>query len=385
MNYQRTSTSSSTPNSSSLPHHPPPVTCGTAPLATADALAGFANGYQVDPRLTALIPGFDAPFFQAGLAGYSDAAMRIMARRHGCPYCMTEALLDRMLLDGGKARKQADLEVLRHNVPASAEDRPLGGQIIGAEADEMATAARILVDLGYDVIDVNLACPVKKIGRKFRGGHFLSHPQNALAVLRAVRESVPNEIVTTVKLRRGADDNAPNSDADFLRIFEGAYEFGYAYAVVHGRTVKQKYNGPSNWDFLRQLVREHPDQIILGSGDIWSAADIFRMLSYTGVQAVSVARGCIGNPWLFRDARQLMDGLTPSPPTLAEQRSVLQQHFELCSAEHGEKLAGRLMRKFGIMFSVHHPNPASVKSEFIKTKNLSDWQRVIDLHYEHAN
>ncbi len=322
----------------------------------------------------------DAPFFQAGLAGYSDAAMRIIARRHGAPYCITEALLDRMLLQGGKGLAKADLDVLADNVPATAEDHPLAGQIIGTEPHEMAAAGALLAGMGYEVIDVNLACPVKKIARKCRGGHFLSHPEDAIEVLKAVRDAVPDHIPTTVKLRRGSDDSNEAAD-NFERIFIALYELGYSWATVHGRTVVQKYIGPSRWAFLRDLTARHPDKIVFGSGDIWTAPDIFRMIEETGVKAVSVARGCIGNPWIFRQARQIMAGQSPTAPTIEEQRDVLLEHFSLSVAEHGEYAAGKLMRKFGIKFSDHHPQPEAVKNEFIKVHTIAQWKAVLDRWY----
>ncbi len=340
----------------------------------------FAAGYEIDRRLPATVPGFDAPFFQAGLAGYSDAAMRIVARRLGCPYCITEALLDRPLLDGGRGFLKADLEHQHANVPGGAEDHPLAGQIIGSDPAEMAQAAGLLAEQGFETIDVNLACPVKKIARKCRGGHFLAHPDESIPLLAAVRHAVPDSIPCTVKLRRAWDDT-PEAAADFQRIFDAVYDLGYAWATVHGRTVRQKYNGPSDWDVLRDIVQRHPDRVILGSGDIWEAADIFRMLRYTGVKAVSVARGAIGNPWIFRQARQLMVGLEPSQPTVEEQRRVLLEHFELALAVSGEKLAGRMMRKFGIMFSRHHPRAEEVRAEFISVNSPADWQAVLDAFY----
>src|SRR5262245_26243138 len=100
----------------------------------------------MDPRITALVPGFDAPFFQAGLAGYSDAAMRIIARRHGCPFCVTEALLDRTLLAGGRGFDKADLGELHDNIPGGEEDHPLAGQIMGSDPREMAAAALKMVE-----------------------------------------------------------------------------------------------------------------------------------------------------------------------------------------------------------------------------------------------
>lgn len=316
----------------------------------------------------------EAPFFQAGLAGYSDSAMRRVARRHGCPYAVTEAMLDLFLLNGGKGLRAAELDD---------EDHPIAGQLMGSHPHDMARAAKVLVGLGYDVIDVNLACPVKKIRRRCRGGHLMAHPDEAAAILRAVREAVPESVPCTVKLRRGSDDS-PQALANFHRIFEQVIALGYAAAVVHGRTVEQKYLGPARWEFLQQLVEQYgnvPNLVIGGSGDIWTARDIFRMIEQTGVRLVSVARGCIGNPWIFQQARALMRGQEPLEPTLDQQRQVLWQHFHLSVALHGETAAGRMMRKFGIKFARHHPDPEAVRQAFIRVQRVSDWHAVLERFY----
>ncbi|MCH8209769.1 MAG: tRNA-dihydrouridine synthase family protein [Planctomycetes bacterium] len=349
----------------------------------------IAEGMMLDSRISQLIPGFDAPFFQAGLAGYSDAAMRLVARRHGCPYCVTEALLDVTLINGGKGRVREDPDLLAaecgtgdpdENRAAGLDDHPIAGQIMGTNPDEMARGCEILVSMNYDVIDVNFACPVKKIRKRNRGGHLLTDPEGAIAVLQAVREVVPGHIPTSVKLRRSYDDT-PEMACNFDRIFNAAYELGYAWTTVHGRTVQQKYIGPSQWEFLRDLVKRHPDKIIFGSGDVFQAHDIFAMIEFTGVHAVGVARGCIGNPWIFRQARQLMAGEEPATPTLAEQRQALLEHFELSVRLHGERRASKMMRKFGIKFATHHPEPAKVKAEFIRCKSIADWHEVITQQY----
>ncbi|GAB4197545.1 MAG: tRNA-dihydrouridine synthase [Phycisphaeraceae bacterium] len=319
----------------------------------------------------------DAPFFQAGLAGYSDTAMRLIARRHGCPYCVTEALLDVFLIQGGRGLKAAELHE---------DDHPIAGQLMGSHPDEIAQGAKVLLKLGYDVIDVNLACPVKKIKKKSRGGHLLSVPDEAIAILDAVKQAVGDAAPCTVKLRRGSDDS-PKALDNFHRIFQAAIDLGYAGAVVHGRTVQQKYLGPSNWDFLRSLTRDYGSVegfTIGGSGDIWQARDIFRMIEQTGVRWVSVARGCIGNPWVFRQARALLAGdeqAADTPPTIFEQRDVLMAHFELSVATHGEQLASRLMRKFGIRFSRHHPQGEEVRQAFIEVMGLPQWRAVLDRYY----
>jgi tRNA-dihydrouridine synthase B len=352
-------------------------------------VAEIARGLAVDPRICAILPGFDAPFFQAGLAGYSDGAMRLVARRHGCPYCITEALLDRTLIGGGKGRRKELPDLLEEecglgdpeeNRIAGLHDHPIAGQIMGTTPHEMAEAAALLVRMNYDVVDVNLACPVKKMRKANRGGHCLTDPEQSIAILRAVREAVPSHVPCTVKLRRAFDDT-PEMAASFERIFNAAYDMGYSWATVHCRTVVQKYLGPGKWPFLTDLVQRHPDKIIFGSGDIWTVDDIFAMLEITGVHAVAVARGCIGNPWIFRQARQLIAGEEPTPPTLDEQRRALLEHFELSVALHGEKKASKMMRKFGIKFSVHHPNAEAVKLEFIRCKSVAEWRAVIDAHY----
>jgi len=386
----------------------------------ARATARAVGERGVDPRLTTLVPGFDAPFFQAGLAGYSDAAMRLIARRHGCPLCVTEALLDRTLLGGGRGFVKADLGDLADNVPGGAEDHPLVGQLMGSDPGEMAAAALKMIEQGarpgrayremaggaenghegtgarrhegergprsFAAIDVNLACPVKKVRSKARGGHWLAEPDGAIAILRAVRDAIPDGVPVTVKMRRSYDDT-PEMTRAFWRVFDGAYDAGCAWVTVHGRTVRQKYVGPSRWDVLRDVVRARPGRLVFGSGDVWAAPDIFRMIEYTGVAAVSVARGCIGNPWVFRQAREMMAGGEPATPTLAEQREVLEEHFELAMAVNhtlrdSEGFTARVMRKFAIRFAQHHPESETVRKRFIGVKTLEEWRGVLEDHYQ---
>ncbi|MCE9618290.1 MAG: tRNA-dihydrouridine synthase family protein [Planctomycetes bacterium] len=360
-----------------------------APRASREQAAEVARQFRMDPRIPATVPGFDAPFFQAGLAGYSDGAMRLVARRHGAPFCITEALLDRTLVNGGKGRRKEDPDLIasecglgevEDNQVAGLDDHPIAGQVMGTHPDEMAKAALILVKMGYDVIDVNLACPVKKIQKSNRGGHFLAHPREAIEVLKAVRQAVPASVPCTVKMRRAWDDT-PEMAGNFEMVFDAAYEIGYAWAVVHARTVLQKYQGFARWEVLRDLVSRRPDRIVMGSGDVWSAWDIFHMLHLCGVHAVSVARGCIGNPWIFTQARDLMAGRTPRLPSLAEQREALLQHCQFAQTIHGERNAGRRMRKFGIKFAAHHPSELEVKNDFIQCETMEQWRSVIARHY----
>ena len=348
----------------------------------------IAADFEIDPRIPATVPGFDAPFFQAGLAGYSDGAMRLVARHHGCPFCVTEALLDRTLVNGGKGRRKEDPDLiacecgmgeLDDNRAAGLDDHPIAGQIMGTDPGEMAEGTAILVGMGYEVIDVNFACPVKKIKKRSRGGHFLAHPDQAIEVLAAVRE-VAGDVPVTVKLRRAWDDTDEMA-SNFERLFDAVYDLGCAWATVHCRTVEQRYIGPGRWEFLRDLCRRHPDRLVFGSGDVWTVEDVFAMLELTGVAAVSIARGCIGNPWIFQQARDLMAGRTPRPPSIEEQRRTLESHLGFATVIHGDRNASRQMRKFGIKFAALHPDAMEVKRAFIAAESLAGWQSVIDRFY----
>src|SRR4051812_46614254 len=317
---------------------------------------------------------FDAPFCQAGLAGYSDRAMRTVARRRGCPYAVTEALLDVILLSGGQG--------LKKSIDIADEDHPVAGQIIGSEPEQMARAAAIMAEHGYDVVDLNFACPVKMIKNKARGGHMLMDVPRAAAILRAARDAVPASVPMTVSLRRAFQDTAGSED-EFYQVLETVWATGYAAVRVHARTVEQKYLGRSLWPFLKRLKAEYPERTILGSGDVFTAQDAVRMLTETGVDMVWIARGAIGNPWIFQHARQLLADpeAVLNPPIIHEQREALEEHFAIAMQIHGEQLAGRRMRKMGIKYSRFHPEAAAVKRGFIDVQSLRDWTKVLDQWY----
>jgi nifR3 family TIM-barrel protein len=253
---------------------------------------------------------------------------------------------------------------------------------MGAEPAQFAAAAAMMAESGYDVVDINFGCPVKKVLGRQRGGFLLSQPDTAIEIIRRVRDAVPERVPVTLKMRRGIDDS-PQSERDFLRIFDAAFEAGLAAITVHGRTVKQRYVGPSNWKFLLRVKRRAAEKIVLGSGDLFNPQAIVRMLAETGVDGVTVARGCIGNPWIFRETRALLAGEPlPDPPTVAEQGRTIREHFALAAAQYGENHAGRNMRKFGIRYSELHPHSREVRDAFIAAKSAAGWLAVLDEWYD---
>ena len=314
------------------------------------------------------------PFMQAGLAGYSDRAMRLVARRRGCPYAVTEAILDRTLLAGGKG--------LTNAIDINDADHPVAGQLMGSDPAELAEASALLANHGYDTIDLNFACPVKKVKNKARGGWMLSDVDRGTAILRAVRDRLP-ETPLSLSLRRGFDDTSESEDR-FWHLCETARSLGYIAVRVHGRTVEQKYAGRSRRPFLADVKRAFADWFVWGSGDVFDPEDAVDMLRETGVDGVWIARGAIGNPWIFRDAAKLLNDPAAAiePPTIAEQREALVEHFDEAMAVHGEQLAGRRMRKIGIKYARFHPAFADIKQRFIAVRSLDTWQSVIAEFYK---
>ena len=186
---------------------------------------------------------------------------------------------------------------------------------MGADPDDFPPAALKLAEAGFDVIDLNFGCPVKKVLGRCRGGFLLSTPAAALEIVARVRDVLPPHIPLTVKMRRGMDDSQESRD-NFFTIFDGAFRLGAAAITVHGRTVRQRYDGPSDWNFLREVKQRAGEKIVLGSGDLFTAEDCLRMLVETGVNGVTAARGAIGNPWIFRQAKDLAAGRPAEPRTL---------------------------------------------------------------------
>lgn len=337
-----------------------------------------STGYQPDATLSPLKignVGIGFPIVQAALSGYSDWPMRVIARRHGAPYTLCEVMLDKFLVE------LKDRPRTGHFLHISEEEHPVGGQLMGAEPEQFAAGAARLVRAGFDIIDINFGCPVKKVLGKCRGGFHLGQPEVALQIVRATRDIVPDHIPVTVKMRRGVDDSEQSRD-NFFRIIDGAFAAGVAAVTVHGRTVQQRYVGPSRREFLKSVKQHVGDRIILGSGDLFTAQDCLDTLAETGVDGVTVARGAIGNPWIFRQARALAAGQPlPDPPSLGEQRETIEEHLRLAEQLYGPQRVGPIMRKFGIKYSILHPDHETVRKEFATARDLADWFEVLNRRY----
>jgi nifR3 family TIM-barrel protein len=248
------------------------------------------------------------------------------------------------------------------------QDHPVGGQLMGSQPRTFGAAAKALVAAGYDVVDLNFGCPVGKVLGRCRGGFLLREPETALAMVDAVLQAVAGDAPVTIKLRRGYDDSVAAERA-FFAILLGACERGIAAATVHPRTVAQKYEGPSRWSFLARCKREVGARTLLGSGDLFSAFDAVRMLQATGVDGATMARGCIGNPFVFAQAQELLAGRAPLLPSLLQRRAALLQHWQLAVGHYGgEAAALATVRMHAIKYAQFHPEPVWARERMVAVK-----------------
>ncbi len=320
------------------------------------------------------------PVIQAALSGYSDAPMRKIARKFGAGFTLCEVLLDQFVIAVSKGNKA------KLYIRVEQEEHPCGAQLMGSEPEMFVAAAQKLVERGFDLIDLNFACPVKKVLGRLRGGYLMSDPAKALEIVARVRESLPERIPLTIKLRKGFDDS-PESERKFYEILDGAVGLGIAGATVHGRTVRQRYEGKSDWEFIRN-VKSHlraigrSDVAVIGSGDLFSPTDCLARLRESGIDGLALARGVIGNPWLFRDVRAALEGKPiPPPPSLSEQRAVIEEHYQLVEELYGAKRGGTTMRGFGVRYAQLHPEVDQVRAAFVRTKTRDQWLAVLDQWY----
>lgn len=319
--------------------------------------------------------GIGFPCVQAALSGVSDWAERQIARRLGASATISEVMLDEFIVSVTKGKKA------RRFLRVEDSDHPVAAQLMGAEPEDFARAAVKVVEWGFDWVDINFGCPVKKILGRRRGGFHLSQPETALAIVRSVRDVLPSEIPVSIKMRRGLDDSAESREK-FFEVFDGARALGISVFTVHPRTVLQRYVGPSDWSFLAELRQYAPDVTLLGSGDLFTARDCVQMMETTGVNGVTIARGAIGNPWIFRDLRELAAGRPlPSPPSLSEQRAVIEEHFALSAELYGEKRAVFSMKKFCIKYAQLHPEHPAVRESFIRFRTREDLISALDQWY----
>ncbi len=313
----------------------------------------------------------DVPFYQAALSGYTDRAMRLLAKRFGSPLSFTGVLLDKIALHP-KAVKT--LQFLPDD-----DEHPVGAQVLGSDPATMAAAAAAFANSGFDLIDLNFACPAPKVLRRGRGGFLMKHPAVVAEALERTRNAVKCPVM--IKLRIGYDDSEYSRE-NFWDICHRIAAIGPDAVCIHGRTVEKLYRGKADWSIITEVKRQYPHLTIIGSGDVMTAETVVERLTTSGLDGAVIARGAVGNPWIFRDARVLVEGKPlPPSPTLAEQAEIILDHIRMVLQLKPERKGLMYFRKFTANYARLHPNRKTVQLDLMAAKTRAQLEQAIHKHY----
>ena len=307
------------------------------------------------------------PFMLAPMAGVSDLPFRLITREFGCPLAFTEMINARAL----GLRNSKTLRLLR----SSPLDKPLGVQLLGREPEFLLEALEALAGYPYDVVDLNAACPVHKVTRKGEGAALLREPETLFRLVSALVKHAP--VPVTVKIRSGWDHDSVNAPEVAKRIAAA----GASAVCVHGRTRDQGYRGTADASVIR-AVKKAVAIPVIASGDVFSQEAAARITGETGCDAVMIARGALGNPWIFRDlaATHSMGGPDAAgyPRAIAEVKSVMEKHLALSVDYHGPLTGVINFRKCFVWYTRGLRDARLLRARAVHVTGLDEMKALID-------
>ncbi len=299
----------------------------------------------------------------AAMVEHTTLPCRLLAREFGASLTITEMGLPDRIVRGDRMSMRM--------LAMSPADRPVAGQILGAEADETVEAARIVAGLGFDIVDVNLSCPTRRALAKGHGGAYLRDVGRTRDLLARVVAAAG--VPVTLKYRSGYDDTSLNA----VEVARAAEDAGVAAVVLHGRTVVQEYRGPADWTVIRR-AKEAVGIPVLGAGSIRTPEDVVRMIAETGCDGVSIARGALGNPWIFARARALLaGGPLPPPPSREERLRVMLRHLTAEARFLGERAASTRLVRLALYYAKDLPDFDAIKAAAHAARSLRDLEQSL--------
>lgn len=306
----------------------------------------------------------DKNVFLAPMAGVTDRAFRKICREYGCGLMYTEMISSKGL--HYKDKKTSSL------MKIEAEEQPTAVQIFGSDPEIMKETAEEAEQFGAFLIDINMGCPAPKIVNNGDGSALMKNLTLAGKVIESVAGAV--NVPVTVKFRKGWDDDSINA-AELAHVAECS---GAAAICIHGRTRMQFYSGEADWDIIKE-IKNTVSIPVIGNGDIFKAEDAVNMFEYTGCDAVMVARGAQGNPFLFRQINELSENWSNSFfPTVSEKIDCAIKHSRLLCEYKGENRGIKEARKHMAWYLKGIPGNSGVKNELFKALSLDEMTEILE-------
>jgi tRNA-dihydrouridine synthase B len=297
------------------------------------------------------------------MAGISDLPFRMLCRKFGAELAFVEMINCRSI--SFKSRKT------KHMLATLPKDRPLGIQILGCEEQYILKALEVLKGYEFDLLDFNAACPAKKVVRRGEGSSLLKEPKKFAKILKLVVKH--SWLPVSVKIRTGWDKTCLNAREIALL----AQDCGVSALFIHGRTKTQGYSGQVDYDMIRQ-VKQALQIPLIASGDVFSGSLAKKMFDETGCDGLAVARGSLGNPWIFKEIKEyLKSGKIIKLPAKAEIVEIMRSHLDACIDFYGEKNGVVIFRKFYIWYTKGMKKVRPLREKASRARTRLEVEKII--------
>jgi nifR3 family TIM-barrel protein len=298
------------------------------------------------------------------MAGYTDAAFRSVCVRHGAPMCFTEMVS----ADALSRNNATTLRLLTR----AANERLIGFQIFASSAATAAAAVRRIAPMAPTIIDLNCGCSVPKVLKTGCGAALIRNPHLLGSIVSAMRAETDAPV--TVKLRSGWDEGSIN----YLACAKEAVKAGASLVTLHARTRAQGFDGKARLEHIQKLKEQCPVPLF-GSGDLFTPQDCRRMIMTTGCDGVMIARGSLGNPFIFKQTEALLRAQGPWPLISAGTRlQAALEHLKLLSSSVGESKACRDMRKHFVAYTKGMERGAVIRQSVVNAESIAEYEEIVE-------
>ncbi|TAH74910.1 MAG: tRNA dihydrouridine synthase DusB [Anaerolineaceae bacterium] len=298
------------------------------------------------------------------MAGVTDLPFRLLCKEKGVDLVYTEMISGKGIRYNNKNTK--DL------LAVSNDEKPVAIQLFGSDPDILADAVKQIEDINYDILDINMGCPVPKVVNNGEGSALMCNPKLVADIInKAVRTT---DKPVTVKIRKGFTKD----DINGVEIAKIAEQNGAAAVAVHARTRDQYYSGKADWDIIRK-VKEAVSIPVIGSGDVVTPNDARNMLTQTGCDGIMIARGARGNPWIFEQVKAYLDhGIIKAKPEFSEVSDMILRHCRLAIEYKGDYVGMREMRKHVAWYISGFPGSAKFRGRINEIENIDDLEFILE-------